>query len=378
MKETIRINGITLCHKNSKGYVRSTLPDVCLTPPKPLPVPYTNTAFARDLADGTTTVFSHGGAMNGVRGSRFAKSIGDEPGSSGGVKSGTHLHEATFLSWSPNVFMQGRAVTRLTDKMLLNKGNTVSVGGYKTDLPEGHPERYLCEVGCRCYALHRPRNSVTEGLEWMDQVLPRDDEASPGRYQRCVDATIQAQYPNTVLGGSMPVGDPRTNYGYISELGFWDPNNPKNTFPDKPPGNIILQGEEHDVPKVPRRAPWGGTRWFNVRGSRWLDVVKVENGQMTHMYDMKFPGDKFPNDAAKDDAYRAIARRYRARYREFVVLDECDNCEESVRQREQERQWEAEERWRQLKKGLENAPPIWLPLPGPRIPGGRRPPVPSW
>ena len=156
------------------------------------------------------------------------------------------------------------------------------------------------------------------------------------------------------------------------------PEQSEQYIPDKPPGNIILQGEEHDIPKVPRRAPWGGTRWFNVRGSRWLDVVKVENGQMTHMYDMKFPGDKFPNDPTKNAAYEAIALRHRARYKEFVVLDECDNCEEAVRQREQERQWEAEERWRQLKKGLENGPPIWLPLPGPRLPGGRRPPIPSW
>lgn len=61
MKETIRINGITLCHKNSNGYVRSTLPDVCLTPPKPLPVPYTNTSFARDLADAPPRCFRMAG-----------------------------------------------------------------------------------------------------------------------------------------------------------------------------------------------------------------------------------------------------------------------------------------------------------------------------
>lgn len=376
MNETIRINGITLCHKNSTGYVRSTLPDVCLTPPKPVPVPYTNTAFARDLANGTKTVFSHGGAMNAVRGSRFAKSIGDEPGSSGGVKSGTHLHEATFLSWSPNVFMEGKAVTRLTDKMLLNKGNTVSVGGYKTHLPEGHPERYLCEVGCRCYAIHRPKNKVTEGLEWVDEVLPRDDEKSPGRYQRCVDATIQAQYPNRVLGGSLIVGDDQHfNNGYISELGFWDPLNPNNQFPNKTPGNVILQGAEHDIPKIPRRAPWSGGGWYNVRGSRWLDVVKIDNGQMTHMYDMKFPGDKFPNIPAKNDAYEAIAMRHRAEYKEFVVLDECDECAESVREYELERQWEAERRWRQFWQEVQNAPPIWIPG---RFPGGRRPvPIPN-
>lgn len=363
MKETIRVNGITLCHKHSNGYVRSTLPDVCLTPPKPVPIPYTNTAFACDLADGTTTVFSHEGAMNGVRGSRFAKSIGDEPGSSGGVKSGTHLHEATFLSWSPNVFMQGRAVTRLTDKMLLNKGNTVSVGGYKTSLPQGDPKRYLCEVGCRCYALHRPTNHITEGLEWIRNYLPQDDERTPGRYQRCVDATIRGEYPNTVLGSAIPAGDPRINYGYISELGFWDPNNPDNTFPEKPPGDVILQGKDYEIPMVPRRAPWGGGRWFNLRGSRWLDVVKVENGHMTHMYDMKFPGDKFPNTVAKARAYEEIADRQGAEYNEFVVLDECDNCDEAVRQRDQERQWEIDSAWRAFSKGLKN--PISLPLPGP-------------
>lgn len=88
---------------------------------------------------------------------------------------------------------------------------------------------------------------------------------------------------------------------------------------------------------------------------------------MTHMYDMKFPGDKFPNDAAKARAYEDIADRHGAEYSEFVVLDECDNCEDAVRQREQERQWEAERRWRELRKGLEN--PIWLPLPGRRFPG---------
>lgn len=375
MNETIRINGITLCHKNSSGYVRSTLPDVCLTPPKPVPVPYTNTAFSRDLANGTKTVFSHGGAMNGVRGSRFAKSIGDEPGSSGGIKSGTHLHEATFLSWSPNVFMEGRAVTRLTDKMLLNKGNTVSVGGYKTHLPEGHPERYLCEVGCRCYAIHRPRNRVTETIDAIDQLVPRDDEKSPGRYQRCVDASIRAQYPNTVLGGSMPVGDTRTNNGYLSEVGFWDPVNPNNKFPKKTPGKLILSGAEHDIPKIPRRAPWNGGGFYNARGSRWMDVVKVENGQMTHMYDMKFPGDKPPNAPDKDLAYRTFARQQRAQYKEFIVLDECDECAESVRQRELEREWQAEANRRQLMKALEDAPLLWWP--GRRIPGGRRP-APSW
>ena len=130
MVETVLINKITLCHKNSTGWVRSTLPDVCRSPTNP--VPYTNTAYSRDLQDGTVTVRSHGGYMNGVKGSRFFPSYGDEPGTGGGVVSGVNMHQATWLSWSPNVFMEGRAVTRLTDKMLLNKGNTVSLHRYQT------------------------------------------------------------------------------------------------------------------------------------------------------------------------------------------------------------------------------------------------------
>ncbi|WP_164879675.1 PAAR-like domain-containing protein [Afifella aestuarii] len=55
-------------------------------------LPFTNVAFARDLAKGTRTVFSHGGAMNGIKGSEFYKSIGHEPGTGGGVKSGVNLH----------------------------------------------------------------------------------------------------------------------------------------------------------------------------------------------------------------------------------------------------------------------------------------------
>ncbi|MCF1434270.1 DUF4150 domain-containing protein [Agrobacterium vitis] len=77
MQETVSINGLTLCHKHSDGWVRSTLPDLCISQDKP--VPYTNTAYARDLAKGTTTVFSHGGAMNGITGSEFYRSFGDEP-----------------------------------------------------------------------------------------------------------------------------------------------------------------------------------------------------------------------------------------------------------------------------------------------------------
>jgi hypothetical protein len=228
MRETISINSLTLCHKHSDGWVRSTLPDVCKSPDKP--VPYTNVAYARDLAKGTTTVFSHGGAMNGVKGSEFYRSFGDEPGVGGGVRSGVNLHRATFLSWSPDVFMEGRNVTRLTDRMLLNKGNTISAGGYFTGSLTGTDKAtadLLCNIACSC----------------------------KGEKQVCVDAAIKAM-PKTA------------KTGLYSEVTF------------DQAGNMY---------KNPDGSPQ--TR-MGVPGSR-LDVIKVVGGQPFEFIEMKFLGDRF-------------------------------------------------------------------------------------
>ena len=159
--ETVSVNNLTLCHKNTDGYVRSTMPDVCKSPSEP--VPYTNTAFARTLANGTVRTFSNGGAMCGVLGSEFATSVGDEPGVGGGVISGVNMREATFISFSPNVFMEGRAVTRLTEKMLLNHANTVSVGGYFTDRLKGTALLdEICNAACDCKAAGTARQSCVD------------------------------------------------------------------------------------------------------------------------------------------------------------------------------------------------------------------------
>ncbi len=336
MTETVLINKITLCHKNSTGWVRSTLPDVCKSPVSP--APYTNVAYARDLADGTVSVHSHGGAMNGVKGSRFAVSQGDEPGTGGGVKSGVNLHEATWLSWSPNVFMEGRAVTRLTDKMLLNRANTVSIAGYTTWEP-GSNEAKICDIACACWV----------GMRGSSRAGPYVDKI-PGmtrRYSSCFKTGVDAAYPNTKPGVA---GNP----GLASELGFWDPNNDNNmTALGRPPGGLIG-----------KPAPWyGGGPGYNATGSRWMDATAVDgNGNMTDMWDLKF-GDDPDNPPAKDAAYSAIAQQNGATYHgEFHVPEQCDNCEKA------EQEWQKQNGLSALGKQLGNAlnhTPMVAPLPGP-------------
>jgi len=141
---TININGLTLCHKGSGGVTHNTLPDVCKTPPLAIPVPFENEAYSCDLIKGTSSVFADGGNMIANFGSCFAKSVLDEPGSMGGVKSGTNRAEADWISHSFDVFFEGKPACRLTDKMFMNHRNTVNMAGLcQATLPEMNVESCL-------------------------------------------------------------------------------------------------------------------------------------------------------------------------------------------------------------------------------------------
>ncbi len=129
MGVTIDINSLSLIHKGSGGQAICTAPDVCKTPAPPVPVPYVNVAFSKTLAKGTVSIKVDGGQMAAIKGSEYATSIGDEPGVAGGVVSGVNLKEATWITYSSNVYMEGKNVCRLTDKMWMNHQNTVCMSG---------------------------------------------------------------------------------------------------------------------------------------------------------------------------------------------------------------------------------------------------------
>ena len=94
-----------------------------------MPIPYPNIAMSSDLAKGTTTVKADGGNMCAIFGSEFSRSTGDEPGTAGGVASSTFIKEATWITFSFDVKIEGKAACRLTDKMFHNHQNTVNMGG---------------------------------------------------------------------------------------------------------------------------------------------------------------------------------------------------------------------------------------------------------
>jgi hypothetical protein len=153
MSVTININNLSLCHKKSGGISTATIPDVCKTPSPggPVPIPYPNIALAVNLAKGTTTVKADGGNMCAKYGSEFSRSTGDEPGTLGGVKSSTFMKEATWITYSFDVKLEGKGACRLTDKMFHNHQNTVNMGGLLQAPLDAMPELIeLCVIICQC------------------------------------------------------------------------------------------------------------------------------------------------------------------------------------------------------------------------------------
>lgn len=129
METHVYANDREICSKAADG--KSTaFPDVCFSPGPPppgVPVPYPNTAFAKDLAKGARTVLvkrSHPVCRKNK--SYIGTSIGDDPATPGlkkGVVSSKIKGKAYFISWSMNVKAEGLNVTRHQDKITQNHGS---------------------------------------------------------------------------------------------------------------------------------------------------------------------------------------------------------------------------------------------------------------
>ena len=162
MAVTIHVNGTSnsLVHKGSMGIAKNTLPDVCKTPSPggPVPIPYPIIiSMSSDLVKGTKTVKVDGGNMAAIKGSQFSRCTGDEPGTAGGVKSSTNMKEATWITSSPDVKMEGKNVCRLSDKMQMNHGNTVCLAG-ETQVPvSAAPPKPLQDICCECDKKVKPK-----------------------------------------------------------------------------------------------------------------------------------------------------------------------------------------------------------------------------
>lgn len=123
MGTTAFANGRGIVHKDSGG-MSVVFPDVCKTQcgPPVIPIPYPNIGKAADTDKGTKKV-KIDKKMAMVKGAKYSKSTGDEPGSLKGIVSSTVSDECEFMLYSFDVKMEGKNACRLGDPLFHNKKN---------------------------------------------------------------------------------------------------------------------------------------------------------------------------------------------------------------------------------------------------------------
>ena len=124
MGQTTFANSRGIAHKGSGG-MSTVFPDVCKTPAlarAPIPIPYPNIGQASDTSGGPTTVTTDG-KMPMVKGAKYSKSSGDEPGTIGGRDVDVNMSECEFMMYSFDVKLEGNNACRLGDPLFHNKKN---------------------------------------------------------------------------------------------------------------------------------------------------------------------------------------------------------------------------------------------------------------
>lgn len=109
----------------SAGGMNLAAGDVCLTPAPPappVPIAYVNISQNAIATGFFAKMIICGGFAHNL-GTCVPVSSGDEPGTVGGVASGTIIGPTRFISGSAKVFHGGKPATRMTSSTLQNNGN---------------------------------------------------------------------------------------------------------------------------------------------------------------------------------------------------------------------------------------------------------------
>src|SRR6266498_354634 len=142
MSSEVFANGNAVACKAGDGKVIAAFPDVCLSPPSPpagpVPVPYPDTSFSKDMQNGSKTVKINGKEVM-LKDKSFYKTspLGDETATrSFGANVITHVitGKTYFVAWSMDVKFEGQNVDRHLDLTTSNHASYPGGTGPMSDM----------------------------------------------------------------------------------------------------------------------------------------------------------------------------------------------------------------------------------------------------
>lgn len=243
-------NGDEIACKAGDGKVIAAFPDVCLSPPSPpagpIPVPYPDTSFSKDMQNGSKTVMIKGKEVM-LKDQSFYKTspLGDEAATNG-LGAGVITHVITgktyFVAWSMDVMIEGQNVDRHSDMTTSNHA---------------------------CPNPNAPVPQLNLSAQQAADLAAGRCVCDPTHGEHCANGTpmTMAQwYTSDVNGNPLPPGDPRVDeYNAL----VMDVANRKNLTPPctcngqvlpSPPCHVFfkpVQGHEYEA--IVNRAsgnPW--------------------------------------------------------------------------------------------------------------------------
>ncbi len=157
MSNNVYANGNAIACKAGDDKVIAAMPDVCLSPPSPpagpLPVPYPNTSFSKDMQNGSKSVKINNKEVM-LKDRSFYKSspLGDEAATrsfGGSVVTHVITGKTYFNAWSMDVQIEGANVDRHLDLTTSNHASYPGSTGPMSAMEDMAVTRIL-EGRCPC------------------------------------------------------------------------------------------------------------------------------------------------------------------------------------------------------------------------------------
>jgi len=169
MSNEVFANGMEISCKSGDAKVIAAFPDVCLSPPSPpagpIPIPYPNTSFSKDMKNGSKTVQINGKEVM-LKDKSFLKTspLGNEAATKtlgAGVVSHVITGKTYYVAWSMDVKFEGMNVDRHVDFTTTNHASPMT-NGAGTVSGESSEKKELKSCPCCDGPLHQNQKDSDE------------------------------------------------------------------------------------------------------------------------------------------------------------------------------------------------------------------------